>query len=100
MAYRILSRGAGRLQARNERTTKLLRKKKRPARPIQLNRWLRTKQTQFCSSKNLQFAPSNVNSTLVNQPIRQKQCAIIKPNHQTIKPTNNFFKIYENEIKF
>ena len=31
-------RGAGRLKARNERTTKLLRKKTQPARPIQLNR--------------------------------------------------------------
>jgi hypothetical protein len=30
--------GAGRWKARNERTTKLLRKKTQPARPIQLNR--------------------------------------------------------------
>jgi len=31
-------RGAGRWKARNERTTKLLRKKTQPARPIELNR--------------------------------------------------------------
>jgi len=32
-------RGAGRYEARNERRTKLLRKKIKQARPIQLNRY-------------------------------------------------------------
>ncbi len=43
MAWRILSQDKARarrgpIEARNERTTKLLRKKTQPARPIQLNR--------------------------------------------------------------